>query len=148
MLDKIPFLKTSDFKKNVAIVFSGSVISQFISIAAAPIIARLYSPEQYGIFGIFLSIAAIAAVLPTLRYTQAILITKNDDDALRLLQFCGLATVAISILILLFITFFGGWFTAAVGAADIGPWMILLPVVTFLTAMTELYSTWLNRFKR
>jgi len=147
MLQKIPFLNASEFKRNVAIVFSGSVASQFISIATAPIIARLYAPEQYGIFGVFLSIAAIAAVLPTLRYTQGVIIEKQDSEAARLLQFCALSTFAISVVLALFLAGFGNWFASSVGAEGLGGWLYFLPIVTFLTGITELLGTWLMRFK-
>ncbi len=147
MLEKIPFLNSSEFKRNVAVVFTGAVAAQVISIATAPIIARLYAPEQYGVFGIFLSIAAIAAVLPTLRFTQGIIIEKEDREAARLLQFCTLSSLAISILFALLLALFKESFVAAAGAEGLGEWVYFLPIVVFLTAMTELLSTWLTRSK-
>lgn len=147
MLEKIPFLNSSEFKRNVAVVFTGAVAAQVVSIATAPIIARLYAPEQYGVFGIFLSIAAIAAVLPTLRFTQGIIIEKEDREAARLLQFCALSSLAISILFALLLALFKDSFVAAAGAEGLGEWIYFLPIVVFLTAMTELLSTWLTRSK-
>lgn len=147
MLEKIPFLNSSEFKRNVAVVFTGAVAAQVISIATAPIIARLYAPEQYGVFGVFLSIAAIAAVLPTLRFTQGIIIEKEDDEAARLLHFCILSSLAVSILFAMLLALFKGPFVTAVGAEGLGEWVYFLPLVVFLTGMTELLSTWLTRFK-
>lgn len=147
MLEKIPFLNASEFKRNVAVVFTGAVAAQAISIATAPIIARLYAPEQYGVFGIFLSIAAIAAVLPTLRFTQGIIIEKEDGEAARLLHFCTLSSLAVSILFAVLLALFKVPFVAAVGAEGLGEWIYFLPIVVFLTGMTELLSTWLTRFK-
>ncbi|MEP7214515.1 MAG: oligosaccharide flippase family protein [Acidobacteriota bacterium] len=147
MLKELLSFRSSEFKKNVAVVFTGSVASQLISVLTAPIIARIYSPENYGIFGLFLSIASIVAVLATLRYTQAILVSKTDEDAQRIMQFCLRSVFAVSGLILIVIAVGYDYVIRILSADDLGRYIFLLPFATFFTGLTEVYTTWLNRFK-
>ena len=69
------------FLKDSFVVAFGNVIAQAISILTIPIITRLYSPDIYGIYVTFLSIATAILPIATLRYSAAILVPKNDRNA-------------------------------------------------------------------
>ena len=101
MLKKISSYKPSEFKKNVAVIFSGSVAAQIIVIVATPILSRLYTPEQYGIYGLFLSIVAVTGILSSFRYTNAIQITPEHNDAQSLMSFCQFSIIGFSVLMFL-----------------------------------------------
>ena len=137
----------SEFKKNVAVIFSGSAVSQLVAIAATPWLARLYTPAQYGIFGLFLSMATIAGTLSSFRYTTAIQITQDAADAQRLMQFCRLSVWAVSVLLFLLLLIGYPVFILLLRAEDLGHYIFLLPVATLCTGLIETYSIWLNRNK-
>ena len=86
----------SEFVRNIGALISATFIAQILSYLAAPIITRLYSPEEFGELGIFLRIVAIGAALATLRYEQAIPIIKNDSHSFRLFKFVVRLIVIIS----------------------------------------------------
>ena len=46
----------SKFFKNFLILFKGSFLAQLIPLFFSPIIARIYTPEQFGILALFVSI--------------------------------------------------------------------------------------------
>ena len=46
-------LKKSSFVKNVLVVMSGTAAAQIIGFALTPIISRLFSPSDFGVFGSF-----------------------------------------------------------------------------------------------
>jgi len=62
-------LKQSAFVKNILVVMSGSAIAQVLGFALTPIISRLFSPSDFGVFGSFNSISTIIAAGVTLQYT-------------------------------------------------------------------------------
>ncbi|MBC8230814.1 oligosaccharide flippase family protein [bacterium] len=49
--------------RNVLKLLSSRVATQILSFVTAPIIARLYSPDDFGIRQIFMSIAGVIAVV-------------------------------------------------------------------------------------
>ena len=51
----------------------GTAIAQAIYLAATPVITRLYTPEQFGSFGIFTAIVGFGTVLAAWRLEQAVL---------------------------------------------------------------------------
>jgi O-antigen/teichoic acid export membrane protein len=74
-------LKTSSFVRNVLIVMSGTALAQVLSFALSPIISRLYSPADFGVFGSFTAVLGVVSAGITLGYNQALMLPKKKDDA-------------------------------------------------------------------
>jgi O-antigen/teichoic acid export membrane protein len=66
--------------KNISKLASGALLSQFIMFITIPVLTRIYSPEEYGIQGLFLSVVSIASVIITLNYHQAIPLEKTSRE--------------------------------------------------------------------
>lgn len=64
-----------------------------------PFITRLYLPEQFGVFTLYLSLVAVFGVIFSLAYEQSIIKPKNDKSSNDLYRGCCLIIVA------LFVTF-------------------------------------------
>jgi lipopolysaccharide exporter len=73
------------FASDVLKLVSGTTLAQLITIAAAPIVARLYSPASFGTASIFSSVAGTIGVIACLRYEAAIMLPKDDEEAANLL---------------------------------------------------------------
>jgi len=82
--------------RNMLIVSAGSVGSQALGVLTTPIVARLFSPESFGVAGVFSSIVGILAILASLRYDRAITLPKHDKDAANLLVLCLGLNVGVS----------------------------------------------------
>jgi len=66
----------------------GNAGAQVINLLTIPIITRLYSPESYGLFVLFLSMATLIVPVSTLRFHSAILLPKKSEDATSILFIC------------------------------------------------------------
>ncbi|MGY0217559.1 lipopolysaccharide biosynthesis protein [Endozoicomonadaceae bacterium StTr2] len=82
----------------VSALLSASVIGQLLLLAASPLISRLYIPEDFGIYGVFLSIVSIAVAISSFRYELSIPNIKSDKNALHILFCCFFITLFISII--------------------------------------------------
>ena len=49
----------SEFTRNVLTLMTGTTIAQAIPIAINPILTRLYTPEDFGVFALFIAITSI-----------------------------------------------------------------------------------------
>jgi O-antigen/teichoic acid export membrane protein len=68
-----------------ALRLSGATgLSHALVLIAAPIITRIYEPQDFGSLGILLSFAALAAVAVSFRYDFAIPTARSDDQAVML----------------------------------------------------------------
>lgn len=103
-----PATSLVDFRKDVGRLAAGAGFAQAISLTAAPIISRLYSPDSYGAAGVFTSWVGILAVVACLRYEQATLLPKDERTAAGVLILSLSVSVAASIAIA--VTWLaGGW---------------------------------------
>src|SRR3989338_6212485 len=70
----------SDFAKSVTLLASGAFIGQSISLFTAPILTRLYSPAEFGIFAVFSAIVSILLLIATGQYEFAITLPKKEEN--------------------------------------------------------------------
>lgn len=81
-------LERRPFLRNVSVMLSGATAGQLTSILLAPVLTRLFSPEQFGVLSVYLAILSILVVVACLRYELAIPIAESDEDALNLAAVC------------------------------------------------------------
>jgi O-antigen/teichoic acid export membrane protein len=71
---------TNHFMKSISILAAGTAMSHFLVLLTTPILTRLYSPEEFGVFSIYLSILYSVSVIASLMYDQAIPLPKDDQE--------------------------------------------------------------------
>ena len=74
-------LQKNKFAENVTILVGGTAGSQIIATLAIPILTRLYTPEDFGILAIYISILTIIGVVSALRYEMAIPLPEDEKVA-------------------------------------------------------------------
>ena len=76
----------------------GTFIAQLIPILLQPLLKRLFTVEEFGIFDIYFRSVGILAVVYTLKYEGAIVISKEKRDSVSI--FAGIIILGFSFLIL------------------------------------------------
>jgi len=137
-----------DFFRQVAAVASGTFGAQIISIAFTPVVSRLYAPEAFGIFGSFSSIVAVIAPVAALGFPIAVVLPKDDEDALGLAWVSILASALVSIVVLLFSLGFKEQLGSISHETLVHYLPFLLPVVVFFSGCFQTGQNWLIRKKR
>lgn len=87
--------------KTAAIIFSGNISAQILLLAVSPILTRLYSPEEFGVFGVFSSSLYIILSFSSLRYDISIPLVGSDVDA-KLIAFASVFITACTSVIVFF----------------------------------------------
>ena len=101
-------------------IVAGSGAAQLIVIATSPIVTRLYSPEDYGIYSVATSVLVLVAVT-CLRYDYAIPLPSDDRTAANLLGLSLLVNVGMSLLTCVVLLVAGPWLLGLFGASVLGP---------------------------
>jgi O-antigen/teichoic acid export membrane protein len=73
------FLKKTQVKKNLAISIVGTGIAQLIHLCATPILSRIYTPETFGHYALFLSLLGIFTSITLMKFDLAIMVCKKDE---------------------------------------------------------------------
>lgn len=120
--------------------------AQLISILTIPIITRMYTPEEFGTFALFMSLLFVLAPVSTLTYTTPIMLPEDNKDSWALgglAVICSLLFSAIMYLLIVLARYFDGeyFFTELVRNTSV--W--LLPIGVFITATLMSIDLWLIR---
>ena len=76
------FKPKSEFSQNVLTLMTGTTLAQAIPIIISPILTRIYTPEDFGLLALFLSITNIIGSVANGRYELAIMLPKKNDNAI------------------------------------------------------------------
>lgn len=142
------FLGRNEFLRHVSILMSGTALAQIVVMALTPVLGRLYSPEEYGIFGTFASIVAIIAAVATLKYDMAIMLPKQDDSAIILKRTVTWVSFSICLIMTLALFFLAPWIAQLIRAPWAAPWLLLAGVSAFTITEIGILGYWLNRKSR
>ena len=142
------FKVKSEFSRNVLTLMTGTTIAQSIPIAISPILTRIYTPEDFGVFALYMSIASIVSVVATGGYEHAIMLPKKDSDSLHLVVLSLLMTFFISLFILLIVFIFNKNITDFLGNQEIASWLYFVPFTVLLTGIYQSFNYWNNRKKK
>ncbi|PNG00560.1 MULTISPECIES: lipopolysaccharide biosynthesis protein [Stutzerimonas] len=138
-------LPQSIYARNVLTLMTGTTLAQAIPIAISPILTRLYSPEEFGRFALYMAVTMIASVLVTGRYELAILLPRQDRAALHIAALAITSSMVISAVLLLIVLFFAHPIAALLGDAALAPWLYWAPVSTLLVGVYQSLNYWSNR---
>ena len=138
----------SEFVRNVVTLMTGTTIAQAIPIAVSPILSRLYSPEDFGLFALFMSAAGIISVIATGCYELAIILPENDEDAINIVALSIIITFIVSALAFLVLWMWNLEISALVNNPEISKWLYFVPLVVLFTGLYQSFNYWFNRKKQ
>ncbi len=139
---------SSSYYRNVLTLITGSGLSQLILIGLTPILTRVFSPEEFGVYSTYLAIVIILAMIATGRFEIGILIPEEERDALGLFLAGFYLSIIFTIVLFLAAPFLVklAWVKQLLGPGLI-EYYYLLPIGILLHAMLVLVSYLANRSK-
>lgn len=130
---------------NVVILMAGTVISQLVPILVSPILTRYFTPEDFGLFGLYFSISMVLSIPVTGRYEFAIMLPKEDEDAINILSLSALIAFVFSFLLFVVLYFFHVPILSLINSESIGNWYLLLAPTVLLIGLYQSLNYWFNR---
>lgn len=141
-------LLNSRFVRNVALVATGTAGAQAITMAFSPVITRLYGPDAFGMLGTFTATLAVVTPIAALTYPIAIVLPKKDDDARAIAKLSFLLALCISVVFAILLLIGEQTFAQWLNLEAIAPYLLLIPVAMFLSALQQIMQQWLIRKKQ
>lgn len=130
--------------RNSTKLLSANVFAQAIGLAVYPILTRLYTPENFGVLNLFLSMGGILILLSTADYQQAIVLPKEEKKGVATVHLCLLITLVVSGIVLLS-TPFAGRIATLFKTPVLEDWYYLLPLYILVMAGWNILSYWYIR---
>ena len=141
------FKPKSEFTRNILTLMTGTTIAQAIPIAISPILTRLYTPEDFGIFALFFSLTMIFGSIVNARYEMAIMLPVKDDEALNIAALGILIAIVLSVILFILVFFFNQVIVKLLNNKDIEIWLYLLPLSVLLIGIFNILSYLNTRMK-
>ena len=137
----------SEFSRNVLTLMTGTTIAQAIPIAISPILTRIYTPEDFGVFALFLAITGLFSVVASGRYEFALMLPRKEEDAINIFALGLGIIVVLTAFILLVILVFHSLLIETLQNDRIGYWLYFIPVAFFFIGLFNLLSYYNTRQK-
>ncbi len=138
----------NEFFKNVATLISGTTFAQAFSVVIYVVLSRIYTEEDFGVFGLYMNILSIALIFSTAKYELAILLPRSDRESVNLLGLSGMISITVSLILLFIILLFNNLICKWLGSDEISPWLYFIPFSTLLVGLFTSFRNYSNRQKR
>lgn len=139
------------FVRNLLVLMSGTAVAMIIPLAATPVLTRLYTPGEFGVFAVYFSIVSVISVLITGNYETALMLPKKDEEAFSLIGVCvGFSLLAGAVLFVAS-SFLAQRTASLLGSPHVAVWLPLAPLLAVIMGLQQTFSHWTNRrrqFKR
>jgi len=140
--------KKSAFIKNSLTLITGTTIAQSIVIISAPILTRIYSPEDFGVFAFYIAIISIMEHIITGKYELAIITAKHQKEALQLVALVIILTSFFSLLSLIVVLIFNQHIADLLNRPSMVNWLYFIPLAIFLSGVYQALYNFLNLKKK
>lgn len=130
--------------KNFTKLLSANIIAQIIGLVVYPILTRIYSPEDFGLLNLFLSISSILVILSTAEYYNAIVLPKEEKKAISIVQVCLLLLILITILTTISIGF-SKQIASLFNTPKLAEYYWMMPIIVFTLGLWNILNYWYIR---
>lgn len=125
---------SSSLVKSILTLATGSIASSAVMALSIPVLTRVYSPEEFGVFGVYLSIVGLIALVSSAKLESALMLTSFRFDRALILKTCVFLVCIITCLILILLLLFNSAVKNYLGTESIIPVLLIIPGVLVLCA--------------
>lgn len=131
--------------KNICTIGFGNAASQAILVLTIPFITRMYSPESYAKWALYMSVVAIVGAVSTLRYELAIVLPKNSVDALNIFATACLLSLLTAFLTAFFLIIIKGYIVSLFAADNFLSGIVGVSLLVALGGVYQSTTHWFTR---
>ncbi len=136
------------FISNVLTLMTGNGLSQLINIAGTLVLARLFAPDAFGSFALFVTLVSFLSVLGGGRYELAIMLPEKDEEAANVLFLAVLVLTGVAGVSLLTVALFHTPIARLLGDDRLNLWLWAAPFALFINGLYQVQGVWFGRMKR
>ncbi|MDH7594382.1 MAG: lipopolysaccharide biosynthesis protein [Methanomicrobiales archaeon] len=141
-------MSMSQFLRNVLKLLSAAMIGQLIGFITIPIISRLYSPFDFGIYELFVSLVIIIGSFACFSYHHAIFLPKEEDEAARIVFLCILLIFITSGIATLILFFLRDWIAIIFDIRSLSKFFLFMPVAICFYSLAYVLANWSSRRRK
>ncbi len=141
-------IRVSGFAADVLKLASGTTIAQVVVLASAPVLTRLYAPDAFGTWALFMAITSVTGVIASLCYQLAIVVAENDDAGAALVWAGSALAILSGIVVLVVCALLPESILARFGAEGIAAFPLMAALATSLWGVYNCLNYWFTRTRQ
>ncbi len=122
-----------------------TLVGQIVALAAWPVLTRLYTPADVGVFVVYLALANLIGTCACLRYELAIVLPRTLRGAASLVQVAWAASFAIAVILVVLVLVAGEQIALWLGVENLGAALWVLPAAVAARGMYQALNYWASR---
>lgn len=135
------------FIKNVVVVAGGTIFTQFLNAVLTPIITRIYTPAEYGVVTLYLSVLSMMVVICSLKYEWGIPIADNDEKAINVLGLCVVILTGTTLIVFMLLFLVNDVYLTNIIGEKLINYKYYVPVGIFFAGLYNIFLQWNYREK-
>jgi O-antigen/teichoic acid export membrane protein len=139
---KIINLKNNKFLKNVLMISGSTALAQIINLLLTPVITRLYSPFEFGIITVYLSILGMVAIIGSFKFDLGIAIASDDKKAINVLALSFLVLIIFVGTVCIILALWGDFLFEVFSVKILEKYKYFIPLGIFLTGLYNIFTQW------
>lgn len=139
--------RSSGFVGNVLKLSTGSAFAQALGILLSPVITRLFAPETYGLYSLFISVTSILGVIVCFRYELSVMLPKTDEEAANLLAVSLISTLIVTVATIVLILIMSDMIVRLLNSPELKKYLCLIPISVFFSGVFMALNYWNSRTK-
>jgi len=140
-------ISIGQFVKDSMKVGMGTALAQTLAFLSLTILTRLFNPEAFSGWALWVSVATLFIMTASLRYELALVLPKKHENAAPIFVLGAMTTVAFSILSGLLLLFIKNWLVGEAFIDELRIWIYCMPLYIFGFGLFRLCSMWFARMK-
>ena len=132
---------------NVLTLILGTGGAQIVALLALPLLTRLYTPEDFGLFSVYSAIVSIGTIVICLRYELAITLPKTDRAGFLVYQLCRYSAFLTSFIFAVIFWFSSDMLAEMYEVSQGTLWLWFIPVSLLVGGLYKASIFWHTRKK-
>ena len=128
----------TEFAQNVLKHFSGTAIANLITFIALPILARFYTPDDFGFFQLLVSTVLTFSVVSSLKLELAVVIPKHNIISNNVFRLALLTLIITTSLFSIILFLFGKSVLTLLNAVELIPYILFISLGIFVNGLFQL----------
>ncbi len=142
--------RQSEFLRNIIHLLTGTFLAQLIPLFAAPFLARIFSPSEFGEYALYMALVSPLSVIAAGRYELAIMLPEEEIEARNLVIVSIIFSFLFNSVLAIIFRLVGDQILFTIGGYQLmnqSKWMLLMPISVFLISCYQISNYWINRKK-
>lgn len=141
-------LRHSTLVRGFVVLVGGAGAAQLLTLLASPLLTRLYTPREIGMWSTYTAILMTLSTMSALRFDIAIVVADSDKEARGLFALATRCNLAVATVTTMAMLVGGPRVGRALEAPELIPWFYLMGLNVLVLSQCQILLSWFTRHRQ